>query len=53
MKHTDAEMKSYPTLVNATASVAGLFILVETVFGFNILGDALRDVADPRLRGSR
>lgn len=24
-----------------------------TVFGFNMLGDALRDVLDPRLRGSR
>ena len=24
-----------------------------TVFGFNILGDALRDVLDPRMRGSR
>jgi peptide/nickel transport system permease protein len=24
-----------------------------TVFGFNVLGDALRDVLDPRLRGSR
>ena len=23
------------------------------VFGFNMLGDALRDVLDPRLRGSR
>jgi ABC-type dipeptide/oligopeptide/nickel transport system permease subunit len=24
-----------------------------TVMGFNLLGDAIRDVADPRLRGSR
>jgi peptide/nickel transport system permease protein len=24
-----------------------------TVFGFNVLGDALRDLLDPRLRGSR
>ena len=23
------------------------------VYGFNVLGDALRDVLDPRLRGSR
>jgi peptide/nickel transport system permease protein len=23
------------------------------VFGFNLFGDALRDVLDPRLRGSR
>ncbi len=27
--------------------------LTLTVFGFNILGDALRDIWDPRLRGSR
>jgi peptide/nickel transport system permease protein len=27
----------------------GLFILV-TVIGFNILGDALRDILDPRIR---
>lgn len=30
----------------------GLAISI-TVFGFNMLGDALRDVLDPRLRGSR
>lgn len=30
----------------------GLFIAIA-VFGFNMLGDALRDVLDPRLRGSR
>ena len=27
--------------------------LTSLVFGFNVLGDALRDVLDPRLRGSR
>jgi ABC-type dipeptide/oligopeptide/nickel transport system permease subunit len=27
--------------------------LTLTVLGFNVLGDALRDVLDPRLRGSR
>jgi ABC-type dipeptide/oligopeptide/nickel transport system permease subunit len=27
--------------------------LSVTVFGANMLGDALRDVLDPRLRGSR
>jgi peptide/nickel transport system permease protein len=27
--------------------------LATAVFGFNVLGDALRDVLDPRLRGSR
>jgi peptide/nickel transport system permease protein len=30
----------------------GLAIAVA-VYGFNVLGDALRDVLDPRLRGSR
>jgi peptide/nickel transport system permease protein len=26
-------------------------VLTITVFGFNVLGDGLRDVLDPRLRG--
>lgn len=30
----------------------GLAIMI-TVLAFNMLGDALRDVLDPRLRGSR
>jgi peptide/nickel transport system permease protein len=30
----------------------GLAIALS-VYGFNMLGDALRDVLDPRLRGSR
>ena len=29
------------------------FILSLAIFGFNMLGDALRDLLDPRLRGSR
>ncbi len=29
------------------------FALALAVFGFNVLGDALRDVLDPRLRGSK
>ena len=29
------------------------FALAAVVFGFNMLGDALRDVLDPRLRGGR
>jgi peptide/nickel transport system permease protein len=29
------------------------FMLGMTIFGFRLLGDALRDVLDPRLRGSR
>ncbi len=35
-----------------TSLFAGL-ALTSLVFGFNILGDALRDVFDPRLRGAR
>jgi len=35
-----------------TSLWAGL-ALSSLVFGFNVLGDALRDVLDPRLRGSR
>jgi peptide/nickel transport system permease protein len=30
----------------------GIAIFVS-VYGFNMLGDALRDVLDPRLRGGR
>jgi len=37
VKHTSAGMKSYATLVNATASGAGVFTLIGTVFGFGIL----------------
>ena len=28
-------------------------ILSLAIFGFNMLGDAMRDLLDPRLRGSR
>ncbi len=35
-----------------TSLFAGV-ALTSLVFGFNVLGDALRDVFDPRLRGSR
>ena len=35
-----------------TSLFAGL-ALTSLVFGFNVLGDAMRDVFDPRLRGSR
>jgi peptide/nickel transport system permease protein len=28
-------------------------VIALLVFSFNLFGDALRDVADPRLRGSR
>lgn len=32
-------------------AVAPGFFIVATVFGFNIFGDVLRDILDPRLRG--
>ena len=35
-----------------TSLFSGL-ALTSLVFGFNVLGDALRDIFDPRLRGSR
>ena len=41
-------VKNAPTLVIFPAMAIGL-----VVFAFNILGDALRDTWDPRLRGSR
>lgn len=44
--------RSYITI--APHMVVWPFIaLAMAVFGFNVLGDALRDVLDPRLRGSR
>ncbi|MEO9256483.1 MAG: ABC transporter permease [Tepidiformaceae bacterium] len=42
---------SYPVNISA-ALFPGLAISL-TVMGFNFLGDSLRDVLDPRLRGSR
>lgn len=42
---------SYPVNVSA-AFFPGLAISL-TVMGFNFLGDSLRDILDPRLRGSR
>jgi ABC-type dipeptide/oligopeptide/nickel transport system permease subunit len=42
---------SFPINVSA-AFFPGLAIAL-TVFGFNMLGDAIRDIADPRLRGSQ
>ena len=29
------------------------FVVSVAVFGFNLLGDALRDVLDPKLKGER
>jgi hypothetical protein len=37
VKHTDNGLKSHATLAHATASVAALFIMTETVFGCGIL----------------
>jgi peptide/nickel transport system permease protein len=34
-------------------AIAPAIMLGMTIFGFRLLGDALRDVLDPRLRGSR
>jgi peptide/nickel transport system permease protein len=42
------QMRVAPWLVIAPAAV-----LAMSIFGFRLLGDALRDVLDPRLRGSR
>ena len=41
-------LREQPALVLAPA-----FAIALVVFGFNMLGDALRDVWDPRMRGSR
>ncbi len=48
MLNNSREFTTYPML----AIWPGL-ALTMTVFAFNMLGDALRDVWDPRLRGSR
>jgi peptide/nickel transport system permease protein len=44
--------RTYITKAPLLSIWPGLAIAI-TVFGFNMLGDALRDVLDPRLRGSR
>jgi ABC-type dipeptide/oligopeptide/nickel transport system permease subunit len=46
--------EAQPQLVNYPhlAIFPGLAIFL-TVYSFNMFGDALRDVLDPRLRGSR
>ena len=41
-------LQQQPVLIIAPAIAIGL-----VVFGFNMLGDALRDIWDPRMRGSR
>jgi peptide/nickel transport system permease protein len=44
--------RTYFTRAPWLAIWPGLFIALA-VFGFNMLGDALRDELDPRLRGLR
>lgn len=48
LREGQKEMQYHPYL----AIFPGLAIAL-TVYGFNMLGDALRDVLDPRLRGAR
>ena len=40
-----------PHWVGGMIVLAGLVALSLAVFGFNMLGDALRDLLDPRLKG--
>ncbi len=47
-----AESRTYLPRAWWYATFPGLAILI-TVMGFNLLGDGLRDIADPRLRRSR
>jgi peptide/nickel transport system permease protein len=42
---------NYISVAPLLAILPGLAIAL-VVFGFNLLGDALRDVLDPRLRGA-
>jgi peptide/nickel transport system permease protein len=46
-----AEGRNFLLLAPWPAVFAGLAILLLS-FGFNLLGDALRDTLDPRLRGA-
>ena len=47
-----SEGRQYMRIAWWMAAMPGLAIMI-TVLAFNMLGDALRDVLDPRLRGSR
>ena len=47
-----AESRTYLPRAGWYATFPGLAILI-TVMGFNLLGDGLRDIADPRIRRSR
>lgn len=48
LQESQTQMINHPTL----AIFPGIAVTL-VVFGFNMLGDALRDVLDPRMRGSR
>ncbi len=39
-------------LTNPELSIAPGFFIMLLVFGFNMMGDGLRDALDPRLRGT-
>ena len=43
-----SQLSNYPHLL-----IFPTLAIFLTVYSFNMLGDALRDVLDPRLRGSR
>ena len=46
-----SESRTYMEIAPWLAIWPGVFLSV-TVFGWNVLGDALRDLLDPRLRGT-
>jgi len=46
-----SDSRTYPYHIPAAIFPGGAITL--TVLGFNLLGDSIRDIADPRLRGSR
>ena len=48
---TSARPATFPNHIWRASSPALAISL--TVLGFNLLGDTLRDISDPRLRGSR
>ncbi len=48
LQESQTQMINHPTL----AIFPGIAVTL-VVFGFNMLGHALRDVLDPRMRGSR
>ena len=41
---------SLPSPVSPSARRHGLILILLTVFAFNVMGDGLRDVLDPKLR---